>query len=176
MDINVLILASLNKFGDMHGYDLKKMFEQSHVSEWGSILVGSIYHSLKQLEKFKLIEVKKIESTGLKSKAVYGITKKGKLDLKLRILDSLENLNTSLPSNIYLNLIFLDEVDSIAGKDKIANSIKLLEKRHKLWKESESKKTGDFPNNAILKLIFENGLKHIEEDIKLLKKIQTGKS
>ncbi len=175
MDITVLILASLNKFGDMHGYDLKKMFEQSHVSEWGSILVGSIYHSLKQLEKSKLIEVKKIESTGLKSKAVYGITKKGKHDLKLKILESLENLNTSLPASIYLNLIFLGEVDFVSAKEKLFHSIKILEQRHKLWKESESKKTGDFPNKAILKLIFENGLKHIEEDIKLLKKIQTSK-
>jgi DNA-binding PadR family transcriptional regulator len=111
----------------LSGYDIQQMLRLSDAERWGGVLIGSIYHALKKMEQEGYIEIKSIEQTGLRQKAVYCITDKGREYLKTLTLESLETASPVYPTTLYSGLSFshkLTEQDALAALEKQRESLK----------------------------------------------------
>ena len=59
----LLVLGMLDA-QPLSGYDIQQLLRLSDAERWGGVLIGSIYHALKKLEKEGHIEISSIEMTG----------------------------------------------------------------------------------------------------------------
>lgn len=71
-----LILLGLLKEGSRHGYELKRIVDEK-ISTFAPISAGSIYYTLKGLEKDGLVSMTRKKMGKYPEKEVYRITKKG---------------------------------------------------------------------------------------------------
>ncbi|WP_310604552.1 PadR family transcriptional regulator [Anaerosporobacter sp.] len=105
-----LIVLGMLEIQPMSGYDIQTTLQELNAEMWSGVLVGSIYHALKKLEKDGYIEIDSIEQTGLRQKATYKIAEKGKSFLKELILDSLTKPSSNFPTTLYSAITFIDKV------------------------------------------------------------------
>lgn len=157
----------------MSGYDIQIMLQELDAERWGGVLVGSIYHALKKLEKDNYIEIDSIEQTGHRQKAIYKITQKGQEYLTTLIFGSLKTSSVIYPSTLYSALSFMDKLPT----DKIR---KALEEQHnnlnlelqELEKGLEIKKKAlgsELPE--ITKIVFDNMFSQIYQQKEFIEKI-----
>jgi DNA-binding PadR family transcriptional regulator len=76
MDVRLIILGFL-MYGNLTGYDLKKLFSISF-SFFSGLSYGSIYPALKKMEQDGLITMKLEIQDGTPNRKVYSITEAGK--------------------------------------------------------------------------------------------------
>ncbi|MEL7661077.1 PadR family transcriptional regulator [Acetobacterium wieringae] len=105
----ILVLGLLD-VQPMSGYDIQQMLRISDAERWGGVLIGSIYHALKKMEKENLVEIERIEQTGNRQKAVYRITDDGRAHLTQLIADSLGHPSVHYPSGLYSGLSFIEKL------------------------------------------------------------------
>ena len=74
--IRLLVLWLLDN-ESMSGYDIKQMLQTMDAKRWGGVLIGSIYYSLKKLEKNGYICVTDMEQAQYRPRVTYSITQKG---------------------------------------------------------------------------------------------------
>ncbi len=176
----LLVLAMLG-LKPMTGYDIKVMLELNDAERWGGVLIGSIYNALKKLEKDGYIEVASIESTGLRQKAIYQITEKGKVYEQQLIIEALEQSSVVYPTTLYSGVSF-------AFKLPNEKAICALEKQKKILEDEEKAITvgyqakmhamqGEIPE--LTQLAFANMLeivkvqqKFVQQAIKIMQKDQ----
>lgn len=176
----LLVLAMLG-LKPMTGYDIKVMLELNDAERWGGVLIGSIYNALKKLEKDGYIEVASIESTGLRQKAIYQITEKGKAYEQQLIIEALEQSSVVYPTTLYSGVSF-------AFKLPNEKAICALEKQKKILDDEEKAITvgyqakmhemqGEIPE--LTQLAFANMLeivkvqqKFVQQAIKIMQKDQ----
>ncbi|KNZ41302.1 PadR family transcriptional regulator [Acetobacterium bakii] len=107
----VLVLGMLD-VQPLSGYDIQQVLRLSDAERWGGVLIGSIYHALKKMEKEGLVAVDSIEQTGHRQKAIYKITKKGQAHLQQLVGECLEASSVSYPSTLYSGLSFIEKISN----------------------------------------------------------------
>lgn len=105
----LFVLGFLN-IKPLSGYDIQQILLLNDTERWGGVLVGSIYHALKKMEKEELIEVDSIEHTGHRQKAIYRITPRGKEHFIELLAKSLAESSAVFPSSLYTALSFIDNL------------------------------------------------------------------
>nr|WP_320026429.1 PadR family transcriptional regulator [uncultured Acetobacterium sp.] len=131
----VLVLGILD-VQPMSGYDIQQMLRLSDAERWGGVLIGSIYHALKKMEKEGLVAVDSIEQTGHRQKAIYKITATGQEHLQQLVGESLKASSVNYPSTLYSGLSFIEK---ISKEDALAA---LYQQRDQLKKEYEELENG----------------------------------
>lgn len=148
----------------MHGYELKQYLEERMGVFW-MINYGSIYPTLRKLEKEKLVVGKK-QSSATVDKIVYRITPGGRAEF-LRLLKERCRQETHIRDEFTLHLFFLDHL----GKEE---ALKLLEEKlraNETLLEHISCKKDDL-KNALPKYrrsALERGIEHVKVEIKWLR-------
>lgn len=86
-----LILLGLLKEGPRHGYELKRVIDEK-ISTFAPISAGSIYYTLKGLEKDGLVSMTRKKMGKYPEKEVYRITKKGEEKFKELLKETCFNI------------------------------------------------------------------------------------
>src|SRR5688572_14209986 len=85
---DLIILGLLSK-ADMHGYEIKQQIEE-RLSDIARVSPGTVYYTLKKLEKQGLISADHSERQGNRpERHVYAITPEGRTDLRRMLSDTL---------------------------------------------------------------------------------------
>lgn len=79
----LMILGLLANAGPRHGHQIRRVAEQSMVTGWGGVSVGSLYRELRELERAGLVEPLRTEQEGNRPvRTVYQITPAGRDELR----------------------------------------------------------------------------------------------
>lgn len=158
----------------MSGYQIQLILQVSQTEQWAGILPGSVYHALKKLEKEGLVLLKGTEKTGNRLKSIYEITPAGKEEFTKLLKEAWQTPCLHFPSNIYGALSFLDTLQLEEVLPLIEKQIGALKDELDEWNSGETAKARFYHTELpdYMKAVFENGRKHIELDIELLKKLQ----
>lgn len=153
-----LIVLGMLAMRPMSGYDIQITLKELDAELWSGVLVGSIYHALKKLEKDGYAEVESIEQTGLRQKATYRITEQGGLYLKELILESLSKSLASFPTALYSAVTFIDKVSEEDAKAALLKQKDLLDKQLKLLEKGQKEKQAAIGGNLppIISISFKN--------------------
>ncbi|MGL5677091.1 MAG: PadR family transcriptional regulator [Cellulosilyticaceae bacterium] len=73
-----------------HGYEIQKFIQLNHMDEWTKIQPGSIYYAINKLEKEGLIVLVREEYIGAKSRKIFTITEKGRVELDELLKEELD--------------------------------------------------------------------------------------
>lgn len=123
-----LIVLGMLEMRPMSGYDIQTTLQMLDAERWSGVLVGSIYHALKKLEKDGYVEIASIEMTGHRQKATYRITGQGSEYLKKLIEESLGKVSAVFPTSLYSALTFIDHIPREKAKAALLLQKSLLEK------------------------------------------------
>jgi DNA-binding PadR family transcriptional regulator len=152
----------------MHGYELRKLAEESRLEAWSGILPGSIYHALKQLEKEGLVALAKTEQTGRRRREIYRITRAGRAAIATLIHDAWRDPIRSLPTTLYGALAFRRLGDPVAEQSAIERQMADLAAEITVWERARPLKGPLSPDQEAL---FDNGLDHLRADLALLQRL-----
>ena len=169
----LMVLGCLMQW-PMSGYQIQLILQVSQTEQWAGILPGSVYHALKKLEKEGMVVLKGTEKTGNRLKSIYEITPTGKEEFSNLLKEAWQNPCLHFPSGIYGAVSFLDDTQLKEVLPLIDQQIGILKNELEEWNAGETAKA-KFYNAELpdyMKAIFENGRKHIELDIALLKNLQ----
>jgi len=176
----VLVLGLLD-VKPMSGYDIQQLLRISDAERWGGVLIGSIYHALKKMEKEGLVVVESIEQTGHRQKAIYKITATGSEHLAQLVGDALENSSVNYPSTLYSGLSFIEKVSPEKALAALNRQLLALQKEYDALESGFRLKDIAMHQNIppMTKLIFDNMYAivnqqrtFVENAIKLLEKQQ----
>ena len=169
----LMVLGCLMQW-PMSGYQIQLILQVSQTEQWAGILPGSVYHALKKLEKEGMVVLKGTEKTGNRLKSIYEITPTGKNEFSNLLREAWQKPCLHFPSGIYGAVSFLDDTQLKEVLPLIDKQIEILKNELEEWNAGETAKA-KFYNAELpdyMKAIFENGRKHIELDITLLKNLQ----
>ena len=169
----LMVLGCLMQW-PMSGYQIQLILQVSQTEQWAGILPGSVYHALKKLEKEGMVVLKGTEKTGNRLKSIYEITPTGKNEFSNLLREAWQKPCLHFPSGIYGAVSFLDDTQLKEVLPLIDKQIEILKNELEEWNAGETAKA-KFYNAELpdyMKAIFENGRKHIELDIALLKNLQ----
>lgn len=169
----LMVLGCLMQW-PMSGYQIQLILQVSQTEQWAGILPGSVYHALKKLEKEGMVVLKGTEKTGNRLKSIYEITPTGKEEFSNLLKEAWQKPCLHFPSGIYGAVSFLDDTQLKEVLPLIDQQIGILKNELEEWNAGETAKA-KFYNAELpdyMKAIFENGRKHIELDIALLKNLQ----
>ena len=169
----LMVLGCLMQW-PMSGYQIQLILQVSQTEQWAGILPGSVYHALKKLEKEGMVVLKGTEITGNRLKSIYEITPTGKNEFSNLLREAWQKPCLHFPSGIYGAVSFLDDTQLKEVLPLIDQQIGILKNELEEWNAGETAKA-KFYNAELpdyMKAIFENGRKHIELDIALLKNLQ----
>lgn len=176
----VLVLGLLD-VKPMSGYDIQQLLRISDAERWGGVLIGSIYHALKKMEKEGLVVVESIEQTGHRQKAIYKITAAGSEHLAQLVGGALENSSVNYPSTLYSGLSFIEKVSPEKALAALNRQLLALQKEYDALESGFRLKDIAMHQNIppMTKLIFDNMYAivnqqrtFVENAIKLLEKQQ----
>lgn len=157
------ILGLLNQ-RPMHGYEIKKEFEQSVSYIW-SINVGQLYTLLKKMEGEKIIAKKEVTQENMRDKIVYEITDSGKHELQEWLSSPV--LMRQTKDEFYLKMMFLTQIDKEKARKYIDEQIKAIDMQYEDYKARRIDH-GERMDNFMC-LLLEASIMHFEVDIKWLK-------
>ncbi|MGE7919059.1 PadR family transcriptional regulator [Viridibacillus sp. NPDC093762] len=168
----LLVLGMLD-IRPMSGYDIQMMLQENDVERWSGVLVGSIYHALKKLEKDKYIEIERIEQTGHRQKAIYKITEKGQSYLQELIIKAIQTSSIPYPTALYSGLSFIDKLPDEQSRKALEQQLyKLTTELDSLEIGLEVKKKyldGELPSR--IQLVSNNMIKIVKQQITLIEDI-----
>lgn len=153
----VLVLGMLD-VQPMSGYDIQQVLRLSDAERWGGVLIGSIYHALKKMEKEGLVAVDSIEQTGHRQKAIFKITEKGQDHLKQLVGKCLEASSVNYPSTLYSGLSFIEKISNEDALKALNRQRDSLEKEYTELDNGMKLKNVAMNNHIppMTNLIFEN--------------------
>lgn len=168
------MLLGLLQQRDLTGYEIVQYLNLSQAESWSGIKVGSIYYALKTMEEKKLVKVKSIENVGNRSRTIYSITQKGDHYFKIKLEDTLSEVDLNFPNSLYTAVTFLGELPYEKAIKAIDAHISHLEKELRNWKTAEKAKEKVQPKTLpnYMKALLKNGCAHIEANIEFLKEVR----
>ena len=169
--VRLWVLGLLTK-RPMHGYEIKQYLEVTRSDRWAGILVGSIYHAIKQLEREGLIARKALEHVGNRTRTVYAITPAGEEEFRRLLREAWRTPSPTLPSTLYTALSFLHDLPVDVVLAAIDEQIAALERELAEWDAGEAIKAQYPDPTGVQKLAFQNGREHFQADLRLLKAIR----
>lgn len=173
MSTRLMVLGLLNDT-PRHGYEIQKWLEESRTAAWASVLPGSIYHALQQMQREGLVEVCAVPQTGHRLRAVYKITRSGRSEFKRLLLEALQRPPHAFPIDFYTALVFLEELPYREALHRIEALIPAIEQEIVAWDtstqaiiSSEKQSISEYTQT-----IFANGREHLEADLRLLRSLR----
>lgn len=163
MSTRYAILGLLSQ-KSMHGYELKKEFEQSVSFIW-SINIGQLYTLLKKMEEDKAIVKETVCQENRPDKLVYQITDKGKEELQSWLCAPVVRKSTK--DEFFLKMMFLRQVDTKEARKIVDEQIDSMEKQLnelKMVRDTSGDKMDKF-----MGLLLEASIRHFEVDIEWLR-------
>ena len=168
MNVRLIVLGLLRE-RPQHGYELHKWLELSRADIWADVLPGSFYHALRQMHKEGLVAVHSTERVGNRSRAIYSITAAGEEAFERLLHEGWQLSPRSFPTTLYTLLTFSEHFPTAVFRDVLQRQILMLEQALAEWQAGETAKT----QAAVLPLwgpaMFENGLSHLEADLRLFR-------
>lgn len=168
-----LLVLGLLKKEPLSGYDIQMLLQTSDAQSWGGVLVGSIYHALKKLEKDGCIEIAAIEQTGHRQKAIYRITETGINYFDNLLLDALKSNSVCFPTQLYSGLNFLDCLSSEQAAAMLLQQKEVLEKEIAGLNNGKLEKEGCMGGqlHPISELVFEHMSTTIRQQINFIDRV-----
>ena len=153
-----LLVLGILDVQPMSGYDIQQILRLSDAERWGGVLIGSIYHALKKMEKEGLVEVESIEQTGHRQKAIYRITEEGQAYSKKLVKEALEASSVNYPSKLYSGLSFVEKISNEEALTVLNNQLRSLEKEYEVLEDGLKLKKLAMNNNIppMTMLTFDN--------------------
>lgn len=109
MDIRTMCLGVLS-LGDATGYELKKLFEEGHLSHFMDASFGSIYPALDRLAREGLVRCHAPQPGGRAGRKVYAITEAGRQALRLSLRGKPQP--DRFRSEFLFQLLFVDQMSA----------------------------------------------------------------
>ena len=158
----------------MAGYAIQVILQLSQTQQWARVLPGSVYHALKKLADEGFVVLQTTEQSGNRSKAIYAITPKGKVEFRKLLKEAWSAPVLHFPAEIYAALSFLDDLSREEIVRAIDERITALESELSHWNEGESKKAEfmQAPLPDYMQAIFANGREHMEVDLRFLRNLR----
>ena len=148
----------------MHGYELKKEFEQSVSFIW-SINIGQLYTLLKKMEEENAIVKETVPQENRPDRLVYEITDKGRKEFQEWLSSPVIRKNTK--DEFYLKMMFLEKVMKEDAKKFIDEQLETTEKQLNEFIKIKSS-SGD-RMDKFMGLLLEASIMHFQVDIEWLK-------
>ncbi|QDP97743.1 PadR family transcriptional regulator [Microlunatus elymi] len=80
--IRLFILDAFERYGAMHGYELKRIVERERIDQWTDISVSAIYGALRRVASDGLLTAEQVEREGKRpTRQVFALTEAGRLAL-----------------------------------------------------------------------------------------------
>lgn len=168
MSARLLVLGMLLQ-SPLHGYEIRKMVEQNGMDAWSGVLPGSIYHALHQMEREGLVALEGTEQAGNRMRAIYAISDQGRDEFANLLRKAWRDLPNALPANLYMGLAFLEKLPRVEVMEALAQQMAALDAERTRWIESKPLK-GPLPPH--LELTYDNGVEHIEADLRFTKRLR----
>ncbi|GIN70288.1 PadR family transcriptional regulator [Bacillus sp. J14TS2] len=153
-----LLVLSMLDAKPMSGYDIQQALRMTDAERWGGVLIGSIYHALKKLEKDGYIAIDKVEQTGHRQKFTYRITEEGKEHLKELIREALTSSSVQYPSSLYAGISFFDKLSVDEARQALEKQQVTLENEYRSvqagWREKKAAMEDNIP--PMVQLVFDN--------------------
>ncbi|MBN3526496.1 PadR family transcriptional regulator [Paenibacillus apiarius] len=168
----VMVLGLLLKYGPMSGYEIQQKMQSAKTDKWAYVQPGSIYHALRKLDKEELVRLQTLEKTGNRSKAIYTITSKGKLEFDRMLISSFKKASVVFPTALYTVLTFMDE----APKEDIINALSVQQQEiQNIYDEMKAgqkvkEEYSEIPKNVLF--IFKNIYDQCELQLKFLEELK----
>ncbi|MBU4561586.1 PadR family transcriptional regulator [bacterium] len=161
-----LILLGLLKEGPRHGYELKRIIDEK-ISTFAPLSSGSIYYTLKGLEKDGLVSMARKRKGNYPEKEVYRITRKGEekfKELLKKTCFNIKRLYRSLDIVLYfMNCLQPEEV--IAGLRNRIGQIKGIREEIKgIYKKIRKEKQPYY-----IQAIAQRNIRFMDEETKWMK-------
>lgn len=171
--IKIIILGLLSQ-RNLSGYEIIRYLELSSSEKWAKIKIGSIYHSLKMLEKNEMIKVESIENSGKRTKTIYSILEKGSAFFEKELEKNLSTADLTFPGSLYTSITFLEKLPKDVAIKSIDKQLLRLREELEIWMsdKKEKERFQQAPLPKYMEALFRNGAKHIEADIELLEEIK----
>lgn len=172
----VMVLGLLSQYGPMSGYEIQQKMQSAQTDKWAYVQPASIYHALKKLDKEQFVILDTLEQTGNRSKAIYSITEKGKMEFERLLIKSFEKSSVIFPTALYTALTFMENTDTKEILKALDTQKQIIEKIYEDMKIGQEEKSQimEIPQNVMM--IFNNiyaqckmQLKFIEDMKKELK-------
>jgi len=128
--IKALILYYLS-LKPTHGYEIQKFIQINHMDSWTKIQSGSIYYALGKLEKEGLITLQMEEKIGAKIRKIYGITDKGREELKACVKEELNRSIYETGSDKFIIYPILESLDKKVITEEVTKHVHHLRERKK---------------------------------------------
>jgi DNA-binding PadR family transcriptional regulator len=170
MNVRLVVLGLLSE-APRHGYEIRRWLELSRAELWTSVLPGSIYHALRQLEKEGLVAAPSIEPTGNRARAVYRITEAGRAELRALLLDRLQRPPRSFSPDLYAALTFADRLTPAELRAALQHLLQVLDAERAQWTEGAEQKMRYGAMTPLIAALFENGQEHIATDVRLVRRL-----
>lgn len=172
MDARLVILGALRR-GPMHGYELKRVFEQSRVDQWAGLLKGSIYHALKQMTAEGLLKVKEPEAgSDPRVKSVYELTPRGRAEFKALLKRAWAAPIRGFPTTLFAAVAYLSELEPELVLQALDKQCAQVETELQRWRQGERAKTDGGQLAPHTRLLFEAARQHLETDLRLLENVR----
>jgi DNA-binding PadR family transcriptional regulator len=126
-DITRIVLLGALRRGPAHGYELKSRLRSWHMEWWADIQSGSIYASLKRLERDGLVERTRTEQDGKRPvRQIFRITPAGADELRRLIADAWRGV-TRFSRPIDMALSFYDVLEPSEIKEHLDTRLATLQ-------------------------------------------------
>jgi DNA-binding PadR family transcriptional regulator len=155
-----------------HGYEIRKWLEKRRTDLWANVPPGSIYHALKKTTAEGLIKLSSTEQSGLRRRAVYAITPRGRREFRRLLREAWRRPPHSIPAGINTALSFIDELPRQEVREAIAETIAALEKDLEAWTLGEERKAQYTVMTEAIRASFINGRDHINADLRFLRRLR----
>ena len=126
MDARLLILGVLHR-GDFHPYEIKRRLEAAMVECYIDVDVGTLYYSVRKLEKDGLIEAlahERVARGGMRT--IYRITAKGRTEFREGLHRQFDR-EGPVPQTLYAALLFLHLADAAVVEEALRRRIARLD-------------------------------------------------
>jgi DNA-binding PadR family transcriptional regulator len=154
-----------------HGYEIRKWLEKRRTDLWAGVLPGSIYHALKKMTKEGFVRLSSTEQSGLRIRAIYAITPKGKKEFRRLLHAAWRQPPRSIPAGINTALSFINELPKQEVLQAIAEMITALEQDLEAWTSGEKRKAEYTVMTDAIRASFINGRDHINADLRFLRRL-----
>lgn len=138
-----LILLGLLMERPLHGYEIKQLIEQ-RMADLAKVSPGTIYYTLKKLQKRHLIESTSERSGNRPERRVYSLTDTGRKTFRELLKRSL-NLDDHPYSLFDLGLYFFEHLDDVDLEQAIHNKLRAIDKFKRRIAAIEHENPGHWP-------------------------------
>lgn len=169
----VMVLGVLLTFGAMSGYEIQQKMQSAQTDIWAFVQPASIYHALRKLEKDGYVALQTLEQTGNRTKAIYEVTEKGRMEFSRLLVEAFQKSPVVFPAPLYTLLTFVDQVPGPKLEQALNDQMKEIRAIHDLMVEGQKAKKEylqEIPRSV--ELIFQNIYDQCELQLKFLEQLK----